>query len=366
MTVNAFYVPNAKQQFLSATGVPLAGGSVYMYIPSTTTFKNTWQDSGQVTLNTNPIILDGNGEATIYGTGNYRQQVYDNLNNLVWDQVVSSGSYGLLVGANNLSDVASASTSLANLGGLPLTGGSLSGNLAVGGTLGVTGVTTLTGGGTSVTPAAGDNSTKIATTAFVQAALTPQITVLTSGSGTYTTPSGASYLKVRMVGGGGGGAATGGSASGGGGGTTSFGTSLLTATGGAGGPTGGAGGAGGTPTVNSPATNVNSFQGPPGMSYTSWGLGSGTLGVPGAIGASGPMGAGGVAASTGAGYGAGGGGASGSGTANSDGCGGGYGGYVEAIITSPSASYAYVVGAAGAAASGAGAGTSGAIIIEAY
>lgn len=50
------------------------------------------------------------------------------------------------------------------------------GNLSVGGTLAVTGASTFTGavalngGGTSTTPTVGDNSTKIATTAFVQTA----------------------------------------------------------------------------------------------------------------------------------------------------------------------------------------------------
>ena len=118
-TVDAFYIPNAKQQFLDGNGAPLAGASVYMYVPTTTTFKNTWQDSGQVSLNTNPIILDGNGEAIIYGSGNYRQRVVDVNNNLVWDQVVSAGDYGLLGADNNLSDVANPATALSNLGGAP-------------------------------------------------------------------------------------------------------------------------------------------------------------------------------------------------------------------------------------------------------
>ena len=34
-----------------------------------------------------PIILDANGCAVIYGTGEYRQQLLDSLGNLVWDQV---------------------------------------------------------------------------------------------------------------------------------------------------------------------------------------------------------------------------------------------------------------------------------------
>jgi hypothetical protein len=81
----ATLLPNAKQQFFNGNGQPLAGGSVYMYIPNTTTLKNTWKDAGQTQLNTNPIVLDANGEAVIYGAGAYRQQVYDSAGNLQWD-----------------------------------------------------------------------------------------------------------------------------------------------------------------------------------------------------------------------------------------------------------------------------------------
>jgi hypothetical protein len=61
----------------------------------------------------------------------------------------------------------------ANFGHLPLTGGALAGpgNLTIGGTLGVTGVTTFTLSPVGPTPAVADNSTKLATTAFVAAAL---------------------------------------------------------------------------------------------------------------------------------------------------------------------------------------------------
>lgn len=81
----ATLLPNAKQQFFNGNGQPLAGGSVYMYVPNTTTFKNTWQNAGQSVLNTNPIVLDANGEALIYGAGAYRQVVYDGQGNLQWD-----------------------------------------------------------------------------------------------------------------------------------------------------------------------------------------------------------------------------------------------------------------------------------------
>ena len=52
----------------------------------------------------------------------------------------------------------------------PSTGGTITGNLAITGTLGVSGATTLTTA-SATTPTVGDNTTSIATTAFVQAAL---------------------------------------------------------------------------------------------------------------------------------------------------------------------------------------------------
>jgi len=89
-------LPQAVETFVDANGKPLAGGSVYMYIPNTTTFKNTWQDPALTILNTNPIILNASGQAIIWGTGSYRQQVFDVNNNLIWDQVTEDTSSGLL------------------------------------------------------------------------------------------------------------------------------------------------------------------------------------------------------------------------------------------------------------------------------
>jgi len=86
----AVQLPNGKQQFLDADGVPLALGSVYFYIPNTSTLKNTWQDEGQTILNTNPVVLDAAGEAVIWGSGQYRQLVLDALGNTIWDQITGS------------------------------------------------------------------------------------------------------------------------------------------------------------------------------------------------------------------------------------------------------------------------------------
>ncbi len=192
----------------------------------------------------------------------------------------------------------------------------------------------------------------------------PTIQKFTSSSGTYTTPAGVAYIKVRLVGGGGGGAgsSTVAGADGGAGGTggnTTFGSSLLTGNGGVGGTSGGTanGGAGGTASLGS---------GPVGLNLTGGGGGGASQSVAsntisGGKGASSAFGGGGAGSSV-AGVtntGGGGGGASAPATGIS-GSGGGSGGYVDAIITGPSATYAYAVGAAGTLGSAGTGGTAGA------
>jgi hypothetical protein len=95
----ATILPLAETQFNDALGVPLAGGSVYFYTPSTTAPKDTFQDALQTIPNSNPVILDTAGRAIILGSGSYRQVVYDANGNLIWDQttseaVVGSASFG--------------------------------------------------------------------------------------------------------------------------------------------------------------------------------------------------------------------------------------------------------------------------------
>lgn len=93
--MTATILPNAKSQFIDSNGKPLAGGSVYFYIPNTSTPKSTWQDPAQTILNTNPIILDAKGQALIWGSGAYRQVVYDQFNNLIWDQITEDANTAL-------------------------------------------------------------------------------------------------------------------------------------------------------------------------------------------------------------------------------------------------------------------------------
>lgn len=101
-------LPNGRQQFIDGNGKPYAGGSVYFYIPGTTVPKNTYQDSSSLVLNTNPVVLDANGYATIYGTGSYRQILKDSLGNTIWDQLTSDTASSQISWSGNAAGTANA------------------------------------------------------------------------------------------------------------------------------------------------------------------------------------------------------------------------------------------------------------------
>ncbi|HDR9026831.1 TPA: right-handed parallel beta-helix repeat-containing protein [Burkholderia vietnamiensis] len=85
----ASILPNGKTQFVDSSGKPLANGTVTFYAPGTTTKQDTWQDQAQTQVNANPVVLDSRGQATIWGSGAYRQVVADRFGAVIWDQVVS-------------------------------------------------------------------------------------------------------------------------------------------------------------------------------------------------------------------------------------------------------------------------------------
>lgn len=208
----------------------------------------------------------------------------------------------------------------------------------------------------------------------------PTSQIFTSGSGTYTTPANTKYIRIRMVGGGGGGGGAGVFATPGGAGSdgtnSTFGT--ITAGKGIGANASGAPGAGGTVTLG--MGSGLAYDGSVGFTGALLALTQGN--VPGGAGASSPLGGGGNAGSGGNAIGSGGatpntgsggGGASATTAALSYyGGGGGAGAYVDVIVTSPSSTYSYAVGAGGAGGSagsggnGGGAGAAGIIVVEEF
>ncbi len=196
----------------------------------------------------------------------------------------------------------------------------------------------------------------------------PTVQRFTSGSGTYTTPANVKYIIVEMVGGGGGGSgsavgAGGGGTAAGAGGNTTFGSSLLVANGGGAGLFNALNGAGGTASVSAPAIEIFAIAGGDGggssvCTTTNEGASGGNGGSSAFGGAGkGPQSGAGGNGKANSGSGGGGGGIGSTGTLSYSGSGGGSGGYVKAIINSPSATYSYAVGGSGTAG---GAGTSGA------
>jgi hypothetical protein len=82
-------LPPARQVFLDLNGQPLAGGAVWHYIPNTDSLRDTYQDPNLTILNSNPVLLDAAGRAAIWGSGQYRQVVFDASGNQIWDAVTS-------------------------------------------------------------------------------------------------------------------------------------------------------------------------------------------------------------------------------------------------------------------------------------
>lgn len=87
-------LPNAMTQFIDGNGAPYAGGHVFFYVPNTTTLKATWTDPLGTQANSNPLTLDANGRAVIWGSGEYREIVQDLFGNVVWDQLTYAAPVG--------------------------------------------------------------------------------------------------------------------------------------------------------------------------------------------------------------------------------------------------------------------------------
>lgn len=109
----AILLPQGKQQYFTAAGVPLVGGRLWTLDAGTVPFsfpRATYQDAAGTVPNANPIILDARGEATIYWAGSYKVVLQDALGATIWtqDNVTS------ISGSNSVLDNYSADTGAAN------------------------------------------------------------------------------------------------------------------------------------------------------------------------------------------------------------------------------------------------------------
>ena len=74
----AILTPPPKMQFFDSNGDPLSGGKLYTYEAGTTTPLETYTDYEGLTPNANPVLLDSNGQASVWlGTDKYKFVLYN-------------------------------------------------------------------------------------------------------------------------------------------------------------------------------------------------------------------------------------------------------------------------------------------------
>lgn len=73
-------------------GKPLAFGKLYTYQARTNEPKATYQTEDQITENTNPIILNGEGYANVYLDGSYKMVLKDKDDNEIWSSDPVTGA----------------------------------------------------------------------------------------------------------------------------------------------------------------------------------------------------------------------------------------------------------------------------------
>lgn len=79
-------LPPIRYRVVGDDNLPLVGGKIYTYTAGTTTPKATYTTFGMGAANTNPIILDENGEATIWLDGAYKIRITDENDNILAEE----------------------------------------------------------------------------------------------------------------------------------------------------------------------------------------------------------------------------------------------------------------------------------------
>lgn len=79
---------NPQPQYFTDLGLPLTGGRLFFYEPSTLVPKATYSNPALSIPNTNPIVLATNGSPSvdIWLNGVYRVRLVDATGNVIWDK----------------------------------------------------------------------------------------------------------------------------------------------------------------------------------------------------------------------------------------------------------------------------------------
>jgi cytoskeletal protein CcmA (bactofilin family) len=184
--MNVALLPDPFSQFFDNDGAVLAGGKLFSYAAGSTTPQATYTDSTGTSANTNPVILDSSGRASVWLAGlTYKLVLQDASGVQIWSQdgvssvslaqlqandsfasitvsgdatiggnltvdgtiTAASGEYtGTLTVDGNLTAASAAVTGNASVGGtLTIATSAVTGDETVGGDFTVTGATALNG-----------------------------------------------------------------------------------------------------------------------------------------------------------------------------------------------------------------------------
>lgn len=80
----AILLPEGKQSFTNSAGAPLVGGKLYTYDAGTSNPRPTFSDAAGLVPNTNPVVLDSRGEATVFWNGAYKVVLRDASDTVIW------------------------------------------------------------------------------------------------------------------------------------------------------------------------------------------------------------------------------------------------------------------------------------------
>ena len=212
MTVNLSLLGGAGWQFLDNNGSPLSGGLLYTYQAGTALAANTYTSASGVTPNSNPVVLNAAGrvQGEIWLT---QGQAYKFV--LKTSTGVTLGTYDNVPGAADPNDIyvaLAASSGSSLIGYQPLVGSAITvqtelraldladTTFALKGAN--TDITSLAspalGAATATTQAIGDNTTKVATTAFVATAGGSQIQPISASVAANALTISASALALNF------------------------------------------------------------------------------------------------------------------------------------------------------------------------
>jgi hypothetical protein len=118
--VTAILLPNGKQQYFTTAGLPAVGYKIATFDAGTSNPRVTWSDALKVGVNTNPVILDGRGEASIFWEGAYKVQLQDSTGAVIWTQdnlqsQQTTFTASLIPAVTNTVDIGSVTLSWRNL-----------------------------------------------------------------------------------------------------------------------------------------------------------------------------------------------------------------------------------------------------------